>query len=153
MNNKSNDSRRKLLKSIAAGSGAVVAGKSLPDSWSKPVIDTVMIPAHAETTNDNESDVPAVLCGGCYHQEGVVPVSYDIPEGLQPGIVQSEVKQYFDSPDCSGDQYETHRSGRFALARNETEAEGFLGCSSIAGVVSQTATLEGSECSLWECDD
>ncbi len=29
---KSNDSRRKLLKSIAAGSGAVVAGKSLPDA-------------------------------------------------------------------------------------------------------------------------
>ena len=39
-----NDKRRKLLKSIAAGSGAVVVGKSLPESWSKPVIDTVMLP-------------------------------------------------------------------------------------------------------------
>ncbi len=48
---KSNDSRRKLLKSIAAGSGAVVAGKSMPESWSKPVIDSVMLPAHAETTS------------------------------------------------------------------------------------------------------
>jgi len=47
---KSNDSRRKLLKSIAAGSGAVVAGKSLPESWSKPVVDSVMLPAHAETS-------------------------------------------------------------------------------------------------------
>ncbi len=47
---KSNDSRRKLLKSIAAGSGAVVAGKSLPESWAKPVVDSVMLPAHAETT-------------------------------------------------------------------------------------------------------
>ncbi len=57
-NKKSTDSRRKLLKSIAAGSGAVVAGKSLPESWSKPVIDSVMIPAHAATTDDNESGGP-----------------------------------------------------------------------------------------------
>ena len=47
---KSGESRRKLLKSIAAGSGAIVAGKSLPESWSKPVVDSVMLPAHAETS-------------------------------------------------------------------------------------------------------
>ena len=47
---KSSDSRRKLLKSIAAGSGAIVAGKSLPESWSKPVVDSVMLPAHAQTS-------------------------------------------------------------------------------------------------------
>jgi hypothetical protein len=47
---KSSDSRRKLLKSIAAGSGAIVAGKSLPESWSKPVVDSVMLPAHALTS-------------------------------------------------------------------------------------------------------
>jgi anaerobic selenocysteine-containing dehydrogenase len=44
------DSRRKLLKSIAAGTGAVVAGKSLPESWSRPVVDSVMLPAHAATS-------------------------------------------------------------------------------------------------------
>jgi hypothetical protein len=45
---KSSESRRKLLKSIAAGSGAIVAGKSLPESWSRPVVDSVMLPAHAQ---------------------------------------------------------------------------------------------------------
>jgi len=54
---KSNDSRRKLLKSIVAGSGTVVAGKSLPESWSKPVIDSVVLPAHAVTT-DEETPAP-----------------------------------------------------------------------------------------------
>jgi hypothetical protein len=49
-NKKSNESRRKLLKSIAAGSGAVIAGKSLPENWSRPVVDSVMLPAHAETS-------------------------------------------------------------------------------------------------------
>jgi hypothetical protein len=47
----SDKSRRKLLKSIAAGSGAVVAGKSLPDSWVRPVVDSVLLPAHALTSN------------------------------------------------------------------------------------------------------
>ena len=46
----SDKSRRKLLKSIAAGSGAVIAGKSLPESWVKPVVDSVMLPAHAQTS-------------------------------------------------------------------------------------------------------
>jgi hypothetical protein len=46
----SDKSRRKLLKSIAAGSGAIVAGKSLPESWSKPVVDSVLLPAHAQTS-------------------------------------------------------------------------------------------------------
>jgi len=46
----SDKSRRKLLKSIAAGSGAIVAGKSLPESWSRPVVDSVMLPAHAQTS-------------------------------------------------------------------------------------------------------
>lgn len=57
---KSNDSRRKLLKSFAAGSGAVVAGKSIPGSWTKPVINAVMLPAHASTTDDTGSGGPEV---------------------------------------------------------------------------------------------
>ena len=47
---KSSESRRKLLKSIAAGSGAIVAGKTLPESWSRPVVDSVLLPAHAQTS-------------------------------------------------------------------------------------------------------
>ena len=47
---KSSDKRRKLLKSIAAGSGAIVAGKSLPENWARPVVGSVLLPAHAQTS-------------------------------------------------------------------------------------------------------
>ena len=47
----SDQSRRKLLKSIAAGSGAVIAGKSLPEKWSRPIVDSVVVPAHAQTSS------------------------------------------------------------------------------------------------------
>jgi len=46
----SSESRRNLLKSIAAGTGVVVAGKSLPDMWSRPVVESVLLPAHAQTS-------------------------------------------------------------------------------------------------------
>ena len=45
-----NEYRRKLLKNIAAGSGLVVAGKSLPESWTRPVVDSILLPAHAQTS-------------------------------------------------------------------------------------------------------
>ena len=60
----SNHSRRKLLKSIAAGSGAVVIGKSLPDSWSKPVVDSVVLPVHAQTSPCTPCLVAALYCEG-----------------------------------------------------------------------------------------
>ena len=47
---KSSESRRKLIKSIVTGSGAIIAGKSLPESWSRPVVDAVVLPAHAQTS-------------------------------------------------------------------------------------------------------
>jgi len=42
--------RRKLLKSIAAGSGAVITGKTLPELWTRPIVDSVALPAHATTS-------------------------------------------------------------------------------------------------------
>lgn len=39
--------RRRLLTAIAA---AGVAGTTLPDRWSKPVVDAVLLPAHAQAT-------------------------------------------------------------------------------------------------------
>ncbi len=44
------NSRRKLLKSLSVTTGAIVAGKSLPESWVKPVVDSVVLPAHAATS-------------------------------------------------------------------------------------------------------
>lgn len=47
--------RRKLLKSIATGSSAIVAVKSFPETWAKPVVNAVILPTHAATTDDTGS--------------------------------------------------------------------------------------------------
>jgi hypothetical protein len=53
--------RRSTLKSLLLGGGAVTLG-SLPAQWVKPVVDTVALPAHAQTTTParNGFTVPTV---------------------------------------------------------------------------------------------
>jgi len=46
--------RRLILKSLAASGGGVIASKAIPKSWTRPVIDSVLLPAHASTSNVNE---------------------------------------------------------------------------------------------------
>ena len=44
------ESRRRILKTIALGGGAISSTKLIPDTWTKPVVNTIGIPAHALTT-------------------------------------------------------------------------------------------------------
>ncbi len=44
------EGRRKLLKTLAVGGGAVAAAKTLPEKWTKPLIDQVDVPLHAQAS-------------------------------------------------------------------------------------------------------
>jgi len=57
--------RRKALKTLAAGSAAAGA-LALTGKWSKPVVDTIILPAHAQATNAQEptSTTPAPTTTG-----------------------------------------------------------------------------------------
>lgn len=44
------EDRRKAVKNILAGSG-VVAGAATSSQWAKPVVDSVLLPAHAQTSD------------------------------------------------------------------------------------------------------
>lgn len=48
--NKTAENRRKLLKTVAAGGGAIIAGKTLPENWARPAVESVVLPAHARTS-------------------------------------------------------------------------------------------------------
>lgn len=60
------EERRKLLKGTLIVGGAVVGAKSLPESWSRPIVDAVMLPAHAQTSpliEDNACSSSVTLPG------------------------------------------------------------------------------------------
>lgn len=49
------ESRRKLIKSTIIGTGLVGSASAIPSKWAKPVIDSVILPSHALTTDDSDS--------------------------------------------------------------------------------------------------
>lgn len=55
----SDNPRRSTLKTLLVGGGTLTLG-ALPSQWSKPVVDSVMLPAHAQTT---ETDSPPTDTG------------------------------------------------------------------------------------------
>ena len=60
--------RRALLKGIVAGSAVVGGAKTLPEQWSKPLTDSVVLPGHARTTGDyNLGDYSEENDGYGYH--------------------------------------------------------------------------------------
>lgn len=73
----SDKSRRNLLKTIMAGSGAVVAAKSLPESWTKPVVDSVILPSHAQTSPCTPCLVAQTYCVGGGQGSIVINVAID----------------------------------------------------------------------------
>ena len=44
------ESRRKALKNIIIGGGAVAGANFLPDKWVQPIVNAVVVPAHAATS-------------------------------------------------------------------------------------------------------
>ena len=50
MSTKKSTERRKVLIGLGGG---IVGANQLPGSWAKPVVDAVILPSHAETTDDS----------------------------------------------------------------------------------------------------
>jgi hypothetical protein len=44
------EGRRKALRKLLVGGGIVGASTQLPDKWMKPLVDSVLVPAHAQTS-------------------------------------------------------------------------------------------------------
>ncbi len=50
--------RRGALRKLLAGGGLVIGAESIPGAWKKPVVETVILPAHAQTTSAVEFGGP-----------------------------------------------------------------------------------------------
>ncbi|MFH1152184.1 MAG: hypothetical protein V1793_00055 [Pseudomonadota bacterium] len=52
------ESRRKVLRKLLIGGGVVAGAGLLPDKWTKPVVDFVVVPAHAQTSGHIPTPTP-----------------------------------------------------------------------------------------------
>ena len=101
----SEQNRRKLLKSIALGSGTLATAKLLPQGWQKPIVDTVVLPAHAEASPP-EPCTPcldaATYCEGQGQGSPQISVAADgtVTATLRVGVGMDTVDP------CTGGSYE-----------------------------------------------
>ena len=126
-------SRRNVLKGFAV---------SLPAAWAVPVVESVVLPAHAGVSGCSAEP-------GCY--EGI-----DTSSGrftvMWPGECGArENVDYWegdgdDPRNCVGNPT---NSGPMAVAENPDEARELLGCTG-AGLVLELAVVN-SNLSIWEC--
>jgi hypothetical protein len=87
----SDKTRRKLFKIIASSSGAVIAGKSIPESWSRPVIDAVILPAHAQTSPPGVTGIIDLRLASTTLTIGGPSVAYEIDLNNATGATLSVV--------------------------------------------------------------
>ncbi|MDZ7842411.1 MAG: hypothetical protein U5R46_16555 [Gammaproteobacteria bacterium] len=73
-----NEPRRRLIKALASGGGIVATGSLLPTSWRTPVIDSVVLPGHAQTSCSPQDDEYDLNPG---ESTGSVPA---------PGVLENE---------------------------------------------------------------
>lgn len=59
-----NPNRRKVVKGLAAGAGALAAYHALPVNWSTPIIEQVFLPAHAQTSGVSPGGT--ISCNAAY---------------------------------------------------------------------------------------
>jgi hypothetical protein len=89
------EGRRRLLKTLLAGGAAVTATTVLPDTWKKPIIDSVIVPVHAQGSVPSFIDTIefAIAVGG--------------PEGFNSTLTPSNSPETraFDSNELSEHDY------------------------------------------------
>ena len=152
--NKSNNGRRKLLKSIAVGSGVVVGGKSLPESWSKPVIKSLVLPVHATTTESEAETLPVdTRCripAGCI-QIYPNPVYITFAGGFEGDFFPPDPDVYADI-DCENRHTGTGGTGVFVIARTAEDANAIFAENNRPNAGAETAGALEGPCQLWYPD-
>jgi len=71
--------RRRVLKTLAGAGGVLAGGKALPENWSKPLLDTVVVPAQGQAISPACS---SNTVEGSWLQSEAGDYTCDIPAGV-----------------------------------------------------------------------
>lgn len=134
----SQESRRTLLKGLAL---------TLPAAWTTPVVQSVVLPAHAQTSPASSETSPECSASpGCYVvSAGSEPESFSWPGGAGP-----EVVDVFANADC--DDSGSSSPALVVVADSLEAAQSQLTCDSgfeVVEVPTEPSPAEG--CSFFAC--
>lgn len=123
-------SRRRVLKGL---------GLALPAAWARPVVETVVLPAHAQTSSNAPATDGCDASEGCYIFEGG---SFSWPGGAGPFF---DVP-FYENSECFGTSI---GAASVVVATSEAEAASALTCTAPDEIPTDPAPPEG--CSFFGC--
>jgi hypothetical protein len=127
----SKESRRKLLKGLAV---------TLPAAWTTPLVESIVLPAHAETS-PGDCSAPA----DCYaFQANLDDWSFEWPGGPGP-----EVVDIYEGRECSGEPIPVDRE--VVVAESLEAAQEILTCSFGEVFEIETVPPLDNGCSFYLC--
>ena len=112
--------RRQALKVLAVGAPAV---------WAKPIVDSIVLPVHAETS----------CVGGCYQDIGEGSWYWDQPNGMVHA---------YPTNDCTG---ESEYTSLVVVGGTLGEASAILECGGDPTSFDMYTNFDGP-CVVWYCD-
>lgn len=130
-------SRRRTLKRLASGGAVAGVVAAAPSRWTRPVVESVVLPVHAQT-----SATGCIAPEGCY-EVGEFGATLYWPGG-GPGPFDVEI---YDGPGCDG-------SGFFlpmVVASSLEEAEALLSCGPL-GAIALPTEPPSDGCLFYQCE-
>jgi hypothetical protein len=131
--------RRQILKTAVLGGAAAAV---IPEKWAKPIVNTVMLPAHATTTDDVDSQTPEFPIGYkyslSYNDDGLIPDPASLETAMNSSsLAEMLIPSAHAAPDfssttkfylahASGNQYQFSSSRTFSSTGNTYWAGGTL---------------------------
>lgn len=100
--------RRKVVKCLLGGSGGTLAGVSIPTSWTKPVVNAVILPVHATTSvGGGGGETPGSICSEqfCFNSDGyffVINVEGDLISAIVSGVLDGSGEGVISSSGAFG---------------------------------------------------
>lgn len=141
--------RRRAMRKIAVGVGALAGLSVLPEQWTRPLIGRITIPAHAATSGEVEEPASAPQLQGCAVGAGCFlrsdTTTMDISFYWPGGDGSQVVGFHDDTVNCSEAE---PRLVLVAIASDIEEARTLLSNTSVA-VIPVTQTLPDG-CSFYE---
>lgn len=158
--------RRKILKGMTFGSGIAISLKKLPDTWQAPIVESVVLPAHAQTTGGNSDSASPFTCSIPFDltfdgTPGDTPAIANIYTGFQraggpfsgncteSGFQFAELPLVVTITSEGGDQFRVNynlNSGAFTFEFVTTITEvntGFMGSSAFDNTLNRDFNLSG----------
>lgn len=138
-------SRRTVLKSIVVGGGAVIT--SIPREWKSPVVKSVLLPAHAQTSPEVETPGCCITAGRyCGQVESGPLLAIDLSEDGSISVSIGTRGSGTGSVNCMGGEFTIEISGGLSPTVTGTVMCDFTTISGEADGMEYSAVLDGPDC-------